>query len=468
MNIQPVFLASDILFYLLLAMLAGFGCWASRQRNFRESWRQVVLNPLALVSLVVLLTYLAVGLLDSIHFQQKVTTASNGKTYYSAQVKSLLDVALGGLGDHSEKTYSAPFALHLYAKELARNDTGTMEQIYPRLHSINPSVKTAQDRRQDVFGRIAVSVIEGIVLTLILSLIFSLYLRRQSALTFSKQWRQLLMGRARKPWGLLLVTLGVIIFVILLIAHLSGQYHMFGTDKVGNDVLYQALKSIRTGLLIGSLTTLVMLPFALILGAMAGYFGGIVDDIIQYVYTTLSSIPGVLLIAAAILSIQIYIANHPEAFTTIAGRADARLIALCIILGVTSWTSLCRVLRGETLKLREVDFIQAARALGVGWFRIISRHVIPNVMHIVLIAIALDFSMLVLAEAVLTYVGVGVDPTTISWGNMIDSARLELAREPVVWWSLVAAFLFMFVFVLAANLFADALREAFDPRMAKR
>jgi peptide/nickel transport system permease protein len=95
------------------------------------------------------------------------------------------------------------------------------------------------------------------------------------------------------------------------------------------------------------------------------------------------------------------------------------------------------------------------------------RHLLPNLLHLVLIAVVIDFSGLVLAEAVLSYVGVGVDPTTLSWGNMINSARLEMAREPMVWWSLLAAFTFMFTLVLAANLFSDAVRDAFDPRLRR-
>ena len=105
----------------------------------------------------------------------------------------------------------------------------------------------------------------------------------------------------------------------------------------------------------------------------------------------------------------------------------------------------------------------AAKALGTSSFKIIYKHLLPNVMHIVLITLVLDFSFLVLAEAVLSYVGVGVSPMTISWGNMINAARLELAREPIVWWPVMAAFMFMFLLVLAGNLFADAVRDAFDP-----
>ena len=160
-------------------------------------------------------------------------------------------------------------------------------------------------------------------------------------------------------------------------------------------------------------------------------------------------------------------ANHPDMFETVTQRADMRLLFLCMILGITSWTGLCRLLRGETLKLSQLDYVEAATAFGVGHFKIMVRHILPNVMHIVLISVVLDFSSLVLAEAVLSYVGVGVDPTTISWGNMINSARLEMARDPVVWWSLTAAFMFMFALVLAANLFSDAVRDAFDPRVSR-
>ena len=169
-----------------------------------------------------------------------------------------------------------------------------------------------------------------------------------------------------------------------------------------------------------------------------------------------------------VLMIEVFINRHPDLFAGGDMRADIRLFALCVILGITSWTSLCRLLRAEALKLRELDFVQAAKVMGVGNFSIMFRHLIPNLMHIVLITVVLDFSALVLAEAVLSYVGIGVDPTTLSWGNMINRARLELAREPAVGWSLMAAFIFMFVLVLAANLFADVVRDAFDPKVRQQ
>ncbi len=223
--------------------------------------------------------------------------------------------------------------------------------------------------------------------------------------------------------------------------------HPLGTDRVGNDVLVRALKGVRTGLVIGGFTTLLVIPLAVAFGALAGYFGRWVDTLIRYVYTLLDSIPDVLLIASFIL-----IAGHS-------------LTALCVIMGVTSWTHLCRLVRGETLKLRELEYVQAARALGAGHLRVLLRHVVPNLMHVVVIVFVLRFSGLVLTEAVLTYLGLGVDPSTGSWGHMINAARQELTREPAVWWNLAAAFAFMLGLVLPANLLGDALRDALDPRL---
>ncbi len=223
--------------------------------------------------------------------------------------------------------------------------------------------------------------------------------------------------------------------------------HLFGTDKVGNDVLYRALKGIRTGLIIGGFTTLIIVPFAIFFGIVAGYFGGWVDDAVQYLYSTLASIPSILLIVS---------------FMLLFGQG---LFNLCLIMGISSWTGLCRVLRGETLKLREQEYIQAAEAFGVNRVAIILKHLIPNLMHIVLIFAILRFSGLVLTEALLSYLQIGVEPTTGSWGNMINTARLELARDPIVWWNLTAAFVFMFGLVLPANLFGDAVRDALDPRL---
>jgi len=228
------------------------------------------------------------------------------------------------------------------------------------------------------------------------------------------------------------------------------------------------LKSIRTALVIGTMTTLFTLPLSVGLGMLAGYARGFLDEVIQYVYTVINSVPYVLLIAAAVLLLMVFIDANPELFSTSARRTDARLFFLCLILALTTWTDLCRLVRGEVLKLRELEFVQAAQAFGVRPARILVAHLLPNLMHIVLINVVIRFSELVLAEATLSYVGVGVDPAMASFGTLINTARLELGREPVIWWTLTAAFGFMFCLVIAANFFADAVREAFDPRAARR
>jgi peptide/nickel transport system permease protein len=392
----------------------------------------------------------------------------NGKVAYATELRSLLDLALQPLRVKREKTYSAPLATHLYAKETMLLPDGREVRDFPRLrhggaHLKNPGADWAGDVTLRGFRGLAVALLIWFTVAVALSAAVA----QRSGNGIEQSWGDIWRGRTAIPWRAALCALAALAVFAGPVIALAPHYHVLGTDKVGQDVLYQALKSIRTGMVIGTLATLVMLPFALLLGVMAGYFKGRVDDMIQYLYTTLSSIPGVLLIAAAVLMMQVYIENNASLFPSSEIRADVRLIALCVILGVTSWTGLCRLLRGETLKLRELEYIQAAHAFGVSHWRIMMRHVMPNVMHIVMIALVMDFSGLVLAEAVLSYVGVGVDPSMISFGTMINSARLEMAREPMVWWSLAAAFVFMLALVLAANLFADSVRDAFDPRLVR-
>jgi peptide/nickel transport system permease protein len=285
--------------------------------------------------------------------------------------------------------------------------------------------------------------------------------RRES---FGATARSVWQGEGEIPWHAALWTLVVLAVLIGVALMLAGAYHVLGTDTTGNDVLYQSLKSIRTAFVIGALATVATLPLAVVLGIMAGYFGGWVDEVIQYLYTVLSSVPNVLLIAACVLMVQVFLDKHPELFETAVERSDLKLFLLCVVLGATGWAGLCRLLRGETLKLRELDYVQAANAFGVSPTRIMLRHIFPNVAHLMLIVTVLDFSSLILYEAVLSYVGVGVDPSMNSFGGMINLARKEMSRDPVVWWSFAAAFGFMVTIVLAANLFADGVRDAFDPR----
>jgi peptide/nickel transport system permease protein len=457
-----VFWTDGLLFALLLA--GALAAWRSGRKEYlRRPWRKVSKSAGAMVSAVILAFYLLIALLDSIHFYP----LEDGKEQFRTEAISVFDWMAAPLRNQVERTYSAPLSAFGWSRENLTEGDGQPRWAKPRLqfggaHLQNPG----RDLVPDVLVRLARGLILGGTVWCAMTWLLLRSRARRLGMSVRQCRQQILQGRTETPWRAILATSLFLSLAVFTLGDLSLSYHVFGTDKVGEDVLYQALKSIRTGILIGTLTTFVTLPLALSLGILAGYFRGWVDDVIQYVYTTLNSIPGVLLIAASMLLMQAYMAKHEADFASLAIRADFRLLFLCLILGMTSWTGLCRLLRAETLKLREMEYVQAARALGVRQVAILVRHILPNLFHLVLISLALDFSSLVLAEAVLSYVNIGVDPTTESWGNMINSARLEMARQPPVWWSLGAAFLFMFVLVLAANLFADAVRDAFDPRRA--
>jgi len=454
MHIQSAMLWSDWLLWLItIAFIVGI-FFIRRNAHLRATWAHVFSTKLGMIAAIILLFYTTIALLDSIHLNV-ITTQKNQQTH--SRIVSVLDLLLGPVGSHSEKTYSAPFANHLYNQTLSTLHQGKEVRHYAPLKYAQP--------RHELFGFILNGTFEALLSLSIILVLWHWLLLRKNPLAMTDALKRIWQGKTTLAWREAMITFSLIWIGIGIVSTLVNVYHIFGTDKIGHDVFYESVKSIRTGLLIGTLTTIFMLPFALILGTCAGYFGGVIDDIIQYLYTTLSSIPGVLLISATILVLQVFIANHANVFPTLRERADARLLALCFILGITSWASLCRLLRGESLKLREQDFVQASKVMGARSAHIITRHLMPNVMHIVLITLVLDFSGLVLAEAVLSYVGVGVDPTTFSWGNMINSSRLELAREPMVWWPLAAAMLLMFILVLSANLFADKVRDAFDPKL---
>lgn len=390
---MPVILATDLIVYFIVTAIIYFAIAARGEGVVATAWRELKKNRLALACMIILGLYLGVAVLDSVRYRDpvigedgQIVKTAEGKTIWSPQALSLLERSLSGMMTNTEKTYSAPFADRLFAKESIEQPDGTTVRDYPKL---------------------------------------------------------------KHPGS-----------------------HWLGTDKVGSDVLFTALKGVRTAIVIGAGTTLIIVPFAIFFGVVAGYFGGFIDDLVQYIYTTLASIPGVLLIVAFMLlfgttGFQGGLITESQIDFGVFIFND-RLFWLALILGITSWTDLCRLIRGETLKLRELEYVQASKAFGVGSPGIIYRHIVPNLMHLVLITFVLQFSGLVLAEAILSYIGIGVGPQMGSWGNMINTARLELSRDPVVWWNLLAAFLFMFGLVLPANIFGDAVRDALDPRLRYR
>lgn len=226
--------------------------------------------------------------------------------------------------------------------------------------------------------------------------------------------------------------------------------HILGTDINGYDVLHQTARGAGTALTLTVGVLLICLPLGLLIGGVAGYFGGLVDDAAQWLYTTLASVPWLLFTLA---------------FLIVFGRS---LFWLCLAFGLASWTELARLARAETLRLRESGYVRAARALGASPWRILRKHILPNLTHIVIVQTATTASMIILAETALTFIGIGAQPGSASWGLMLTEAQTELIRTPPIWWVFAgAATLGALPVALALNALADALRDALDPRLHK-
>lgn len=388
---------SDIFLFLFVEFVFLFLAKVSKIELYIEVGKRILQSKLSLISLVIVLVYGSVAVLDSFHYQNKLKDKKGEflkdikGEYQYGNIRSLLDAILlktyKGIGEKNnniivnvENQYSSPFASTKFDPVYKLDPvTGKNKIIYEKLDFPNA--------------------------------------------------------------------------------------HFLGTDKVGDDIFYKILKGTRTSIIIGLVTTLISVPFAMAFGITAGYFGGVIDDIIQFIYTTVSSIPSILLITSLILIIKsLYVASIPAA---IQRRDDTLLLGLCIILGIVGWSGLCRLLRAETLKLKELDFVQAARVLGTSHFNIILKHIVPNVTHIILISFILHFSGLVMVEAVLSYLKIGVPSSIGSWGRLIDEARNELSRDPIVYWPLMSSFLVMMILILAVNFLGDVIRDALDPKLRK-
>lgn len=220
--------------------------------------------------------------------------------------------------------------------------------------------------------------------------------------------------------------------------------HWFGTDIFGRSVFLKVVRGTQIAMSVGVATALISIPIGVFLGAIAGYFGGWVDDCVTWLYTTFSSIPNIMLLIS---------------ITMILGKG---IFAMYIALGATSWVTLSRLIRGEVMKHKEREYVQAAGAIGGGHMRKLFRHILPNVTHIVIINTSLQFQIAIKSEVILSYLGIGVQGEP-SWGTMIDDAKLEISRG--VWWQLAGATLAMFLVVLAFNLLGDALRDSLDPKL---
>lgn len=227
----------------------------------------------------------------------------------------------------------------------------------------------------------------------------------------------------------------------------------FGTDIFGQSVFRKMIYGTKISLSVAFFASLLSIGIGVPLGAIAGYFRGYVDEIIVWLYSTLSSIPGLLLILAFAYALK---------GTTLFGYKLDGITAVYLALGLTSWVGLCRLIRGEVIKHKNRDYVTAANAYGASKARVIFRHVIPNVTHLILIDFSLRFVGFIHAEVILSFLGLGAKGEP-SWGVMIDDARLELSQG--CWWQMAAATLAIFGISLALNIVGDALRDALDPKI---
>lgn len=220
--------------------------------------------------------------------------------------------------------------------------------------------------------------------------------------------------------------------------------HWMGTDALGRDVAQRLIQGTRIAYKVGIITALIAIPIGVFFGCLAGYFGGRIDDFVVWLYSTFASIPGLLFILAIAM---------------VVGRG---LLGVYLGIGLTTWVGLCRLIRGEVIKHKEQAYVQAAKALGLSWPRILFRHILPNVFHVIIVTFTLRFPAAVGTEVFMSFLGIGVQNEP-SWGSMIDSARQRLWQG--VWWEMTFVTLAIFLLVLAFNLLGDALRDALDPRL---
>ncbi len=220
--------------------------------------------------------------------------------------------------------------------------------------------------------------------------------------------------------------------------------NLLGTDIFGRSVVAKVIKGTEIAMSIGLFTAIVSTVIGVFLGSIAGYYGGKVDEVIVWFYTTFASIPGIMKLVA---------------ISFILGKG---LFAIYLALGLSNWVHLCRLVRGEVIRHKDREYVQAATAIGGGNFRKLFKHILPNVFHIVIIQFSLQFQTAIKSEVILSYLGLGAQSVP-SWGTMINDSKLELARD--VWWQLSAATAAMLIVVLAFNILGDALRDALDPKL---
>ncbi len=247
-----------------------------------------------------------------------------------------------------------------------------------------------------------------------------------------------------------------------------GEAHPLGTDQIGNDVAAVALRGVLTALWIGTVAAFLACLVGTFLGALAGYFGGWIDALIVGIFTLFESIPELLLLltfAYVLRRNPAFVDFYSGTFLKTELDLSVGLFTIVLAIGLTGWVGVCRTVRGEFVRHRDRDYVTAAKALGVPTGRVLFRHILPNVFHLVLVSFSLLFVTAIKSEVILSFLGIGLDPGEASWGQMIIHAQSELMRDPTVWWPIVTATTLMFGLVLSVSLFTDGLRDALDPRL---
>ncbi|MEG1480326.1 MAG: ABC transporter permease [Kiritimatiellia bacterium] len=223
--------------------------------------------------------------------------------------------------------------------------------------------------------------------------------------------------------------------------------YILGSDNLGRDVFQRLIQGSRIAFHVGIITSLIAIPLGMLLGCLGGYFGGKIDSAVVWLCATVSAMPGLLFILAIAM---------------IAGKG---LLGIYLGIGLTTWVSVCRNVRSEVIKHRGRAYVQAARVLGYSHMRTLFLHILPNVMHIVLISFSIRFPASVATEVFISFLGIGVQNEP-SWGVMINNARVRLWQG--IWWELVFVSLAIFFLVLIFNRLADALRDLYDPALRNR
>ncbi|HWH81959.1 MAG TPA: ABC transporter permease, partial [Burkholderiaceae bacterium] len=313
-----VVLWSDVVVLATLALLVLYGIRIHASANLRATWLKVLRDRPAACASVVLVLFFAVAVVDSFHFRRALdATAGAGAGQvqaYGTRTESLLDVLLARELAGRETSYSAPLAIRGFTKDSVDTGGGGIERIHPRLAHGGEQLADDAQWLPDVRSRIALGLALGLLAAALIALFAALALARFHRQPLRSAASALLRNRTELPWRAVLVTVLVLCLLGGPLFALARHYHVFGTDRTGNDVFYQALKSIRTAFVIGTLSTIATLPLAVGLGLVAGYLRGWVDEAVQYAYTLLSSIPNVLLIAACVLMMQVFIDTHPDLF----------------------------------------------------------------------------------------------------------------------------------------------------------